>query len=75
MIAWMRHRRHTRRDGWEMTAAMFVPVVAVLACYWAGAVTAGAVCPLSRALMIPATAAAMLVRLDIDTSRHLARSR
>jgi hypothetical protein len=50
-----------------MTAAMFVPVLGVLACYWAGAITADPVCPLSCALMIPAMATAMLVRLDIYT--------
>src|SRR5690348_9657612 len=52
MIAWMRHGRHSWRQGWEMTAAMFVPVLAVLGCYWAGAITADPVCPLSCVLMI-----------------------
>jgi hypothetical protein len=70
MIAWMRHRRHSWRQGWEMTAAMFVPVLGVLACYWAGAITADPVCPLSCVLMIPAMAAAMLFRLDVYTTRH-----
>jgi hypothetical protein len=69
MIAWMRHRRHSWRQGWEMTAAMFVPVLGVLACYWAGAITADPVCPLSCVLMIPAMAA-MLFRLDVYTTRH-----
>jgi hypothetical protein len=59
MVAWMRHRRHSWREGWEMTAAMFVPVLAVLTCYWAGAITADPVCPLSCLLMIPAMATAM----------------
>jgi hypothetical protein len=70
MVAWMRHRRHSWRQGWEMTAAMFVPVVAVLGCYWAGAITADPVCPLSCALMIPAMAVAMLFRLDAYTTPH-----
>ena len=70
MVAWMRHRRHSWRQGWEMTAAMFVPVFGVLACYWAGAITADPVCPLSCVLMIPAMAAAMLFRLDAYTTRH-----
>ena len=70
MVAWMRHRRHGWRQGWEMTAAMFVPVLGVLACYWAGAITADPVCPLSCVLMIPAMAAAMLFRLDRYTTRH-----
>ena len=74
MIAWMRHRGHSWRRGWEMTAAMFVPVLGVLACYWAGAITADPVCPLSCVLMIPAMAAAMLFRLDLYTTRHSHRA-
>lgn len=70
MVAWMRHRRHSWQEGWEMTAAMFVPVLAVLAGYWAGAITADPVCPLSCVLMIPAMATAMLFRLDVYTMRH-----
>jgi len=68
MLAWMRRRRHDRRQSWEMTAAMFVPVLGVLVCYWMGAITADSVCPLSCALMIPAMAAAMLFRLGLYTS-------
>jgi hypothetical protein len=48
MIGWMRHRRHSWRQGWEMTAAMFVPVLGVLAFYWAGAITADPGGPRSR---------------------------
>lgn len=68
MVAWMHHRGHTSREGWEMTGAMVVPVGGVLACYWAGAITADPVCPLSCVLMIPAMAAAMLFRLDVYTT-------
>lgn len=68
MVAWMRRRGHTRRESAEMTAAMVVPVLAVLACYWLEAVTADAVCPLSCVLMIPAMAAAMLFRLGVYTT-------
>lgn len=70
MVAWMRHRRHSWRQGWEMTAAMFVPVLGVLACYWLGAISADPVCPLSCVLMIPAMAGAMLFRPDVYTTRH-----
>ncbi len=70
MVAWMRHRGHTWQQGWEMTAAMFVPVLAVLTCYWVGAITASPVCPLSCILMTPAMAAAMLFRLGEYTTRH-----
>jgi hypothetical protein len=45
-------------------------VLGVLACYWAGAISAETVCPLSCALMIPSMAAAMLFRLDAYTTRH-----
>jgi hypothetical protein len=68
MVGWMRRRRHTWRESGEMTAAMGVPVLAVLGCYWMGAVTTDSVCPLSCVLMIPAMAAAMLFRLDVYTA-------
>ena len=64
MIAWMRRRRNSWRDCWEMTGAMVVPVLGVLACYWTGAITADPVCPLSCVLMIPAMGAAMFFRRD-----------
>jgi cytochrome bd-type quinol oxidase subunit 2 len=70
MIAWMRHRRHTWRECVEMTAAMFVPVLGVLACYWASAITADPVCPLSCVLMVPAMAAAMILRRNVYTAAH-----
>jgi len=71
MVAWMRHRDHGWHDCWEMTAAMFVPAVGVLACYRAGAIPADPVCPIACALMIPAMAGAMFCRLDVYTARHL----
>ncbi len=71
MVAWMRRRRrHGWRESWEMTGAMCVPVLGVLACYWGGAISADPVCPLSCVLMIPAMAAAMLFRVDRYTTRH-----
>lgn len=70
MVAWMRRRGHTRRESWEMTAAMFVPVLGVLACYWTGAISADPICPLSCVLMIPAMAAAMVFRLDVYTTHR-----
>ena len=69
MVSWMRHRGHAWRAGWEMTAAMFVPIVGVLACYWAGGITADPVCPLSCVLMIPAMAAVMAFRPDVYTAQ------
>jgi flagellar biosynthetic protein FliP len=70
MVVWMRRRGHTWQECGEMTAAMFVPAFLLIGCYWAGAVTADAVCPTACALMIPAMAVAMLFRLDIYTARH-----
>jgi flagellar biosynthetic protein FliP len=68
MVGWMRRCCHTWRESAEMTAAMIVPVVGVLACYRVGSITADAVCPLSCVLMIPAMAVAMLFRLDVYTA-------
>jgi hypothetical protein len=73
MLAWMRRRRHTWREGCEMTAAMFVPVLGVLACYRVGAIGADPVCPLACVAMIPAMAAAMCFRLDLYTAPHRGR--
>jgi hypothetical protein len=64
MVAWMLHRGHGWRNSGEMAAAMFAPVAVLLVCYWLGMTPADAICPLACALMIPAMAAAMLVRRD-----------
>ncbi|MGE5690983.1 MAG: hypothetical protein ACM33B_10550 [Pseudomonadota bacterium] len=69
MVAWMRRRGHGWRNGAEMTAAMFVPAVALIVCYRLDAVSAAAICPIACATMIPAMAAAMVVRLD-DYTGH-----
>jgi hypothetical protein len=68
MVGWMRRRGHSRRASGEAAAAMFVPVFLLIACYWAGAVSADSVCPIACMLMIPAMAGAMLVRLDHYTN-------
>lgn len=68
MVAWMRHRGHDWRNGAEMSAAMFVPVVALILCYRLDTVSAGSICPIACAAMIPAMVIAMLVRLDDYTS-------
>jgi uncharacterized membrane protein YhaH (DUF805 family) len=64
MIAWMRHRGHDWRSGAEMSVAMVVPAIALIASYWAGGISASSVCPLACALMIPSMAVAMLFRFD-----------
>ena len=62
MVAWMRVRGHGWRRGTEISLAMFVPAAVLVGCYWLSAVPAEAMCPLACGLMIPAMAAAMLVR-------------
>jgi flagellar biosynthetic protein FliP len=62
MVAWMRRRGHSWRSGLEMSAAMFVPAVLLIICYRLHAVSVNSICPLACAAMIPAMAAAMLIR-------------
>ena len=69
MVAWMRRRGHGWRFAGEMSAAMAVPAVVVLACYWLGGISAEPICPLMCMGMIPAMAVAMLFRLDEYTAR------
>jgi hypothetical protein len=68
MVAWMRHRGHTRRSSKEMTAAMFVPAFALIVCYSLNGVSASSVCPLACAAMIPAMVVVMVYRLDVYTT-------
>ena len=71
MVAWMRRRGHSWRSSREMTAAMFVPAVALIAGYWLGAVSADAMCPVACVLMIPAMGVAMFFRLyEYTTFTH-----
>ena len=64
MVAWMRHRGHSWRLGAEMSGAMFVPALAVIACYWLGGVTAEPMCGIACAAMLPAMVVAMLFRVE-----------
>jgi hypothetical protein len=64
MVAWMRRRGHAWRACSEMTAAMFVPPLVFIGCYWLGAIAAGAICPLACATMVPAMFVAMLYRRE-----------
>jgi hypothetical protein len=73
MVAWMRRRGHGWRSSAEMSAAMFVPALALIGCYRLHAVAAGSICPLACAAMIPAMIVAMLYRFDEYTGhRHAA---
>ncbi len=64
MVAWMRVRGHTRRACAEMTVAMALPYAALIVAHRLGGLSAGAICPLGCATMVPAMLAAMLYRLD-----------
>jgi flagellar biosynthetic protein FliP len=70
MVAWMRHRGHPWSDGLEMTAAMLVPMFALVfpvelgvARYVPG-LTQGSLPLLSHVAMIGGMAALMLYRFD-----------
>lgn len=67
MVAWMRRRGHDWRSSAEMSAAMFVPALVLIAVYRLGAVPADSVCPLACAAMIPAMVVAMVFRLGTYT--------
>jgi hypothetical protein len=67
MVGWMRYRGHGWKGGAEMSVAMFVPAVGLIACYWLGGVSAEPMCPLACAAMIPSMVVAMLLRLDAYT--------
>ena len=62
MGAWMRVRGHAWRGIGEMSAAMYLPFLALLVPYWAGGVTGDAVLLWGHVLMLPAMALAMLAR-------------
>jgi hypothetical protein len=65
MVAWMRYRGH----GWsacsDMTAAMVIPTLGVLALLWGGLVgDVGTLLVIEHAVMLPSMLLAMLLRRD-----------
>jgi hypothetical protein len=70
MVLWMRHRGHSWERGGEMTGAMFVPALALLALFWLGGIQDGAVVPLQMVLMLPAMILVMLYRVDEYSAPH-----
>ncbi|HET6393557.1 MAG TPA: hypothetical protein VFG13_12110 [Blastococcus sp.] len=62
MGAWMRFRRHSWRAITEMSAAMYVPFLVLLVPFWAGGIGAHTMMTWGHVLMLPAMAAAMLLR-------------
>jgi len=62
MAAWMRHRGHGWRATVEMSAAMVLPAIALLAALRLDAVSGATMLSAQHALMLPSMLAAMLYR-------------
>jgi hypothetical protein len=62
MCAWMRYRGHRWPATIEMAAAMYLPFVLLFPPMWAGVLSGGAMMVGGHVLMLPAMAAAMLLR-------------
>ena len=68
MVAWMRHRGHSWRDGGEMTAAMLLPMLALALPVELGVavpgLSEGSLMVLSHVAMIGGMVALMAYRFD-----------
>jgi len=68
MVAWMRYRGHSLRDGGEMTSAMVVPMLAPVALVELGVavpgLSEGSLMVLSHVAMIGGMVALMIYRFD-----------
>jgi len=68
MVAWMRHRGHSWRDGGEMTGAMLVPMLAPVALVQLGVavpgLSEGSLMMLSHVVMVGGMIALMVYRFD-----------
>jgi hypothetical protein len=73
MAAWMRYRGHGWAPVAEMAAAMYLPFVVLLVPMWTGAVSGHTLMTAGHALMLPAMAVAMLLRLGEYTQAHTVR--
>ena len=69
MTAWMRYRGMPRRAIVEMSAAMPILAVALLALGWIGALSMSSLALAEHALMMPAMLIPMLLDLDSYTGR------
>jgi hypothetical protein len=76
MVAWMRHRGHSWRDGGEMTAAMVVPMLALALLVEFGVsvpgLTEGSLMLLSHVAMIGGMVALMAYRFERYAHDHRA---
>jgi hypothetical protein len=73
MAVWMRHRRHGWAPVAEMCAAMYLPFVALFWPLWSGTISPDDLVLWGHVLMLPAMAAAMLLRPREYTCPHGAR--
>lgn len=62
MVLWMRYRGHGWASTLEMTAAMFVPALALFPLLWLGALSGESLVMLTHVLMLPLMLLAMLRR-------------
>lgn len=69
MTAWMLFRRMPRRPVVEMSAAMPILAIALLALGWLGVLPLGDLALLEHGLMMPAMLVPMLLRLDLYSGR------
>lgn len=70
MVAWMRYRGHGWAASLEMAASMYLSFAVLFPPLWLGLVSADAVMLVGHVLMLPAMAAAMLLRRDEYTRHH-----
>ena len=70
MCGWMRYRGHRWRPTLEMAAAMYLPFLALFPPLWLGTLSPTGLMLYGHLLMLPAMAAAMLLRLGEYTGHH-----
>jgi hypothetical protein len=71
MVAWMRYRGHGPAATTLMATAMYLSFVVLFPLLWLGVVSPSGVLVGGHLLMLPAMAAAMLLRRDRYTGRHI----
>jgi hypothetical protein len=70
MCGWMRYRGHRWRPTLEMAAAMYLPFLALFPPLWLGILSPPGLMLYGHLLMLPAMAAAMLLRPGEYTGHH-----
>jgi hypothetical protein len=75
MVLWMRYRGHRWQQGGEMAAVMNLPLIPLLALYWADVIPGRGVLGLQMMLMLPAMLGLMLYRKDEYSAPHSSHRR